>query len=190
MVKKEKPTKKKHGKDDTAPRKHEARAVDELSGLSASAHGDIAWEAPEFQEYQRGWLWILGLILVTFGLLAVFFTMDDYSAMAVTVLAAVVIYQQANQKPKIVQYRVDDEGFHMGEELLGWNQLKSFWLSADVAHSPHLYLETTHRWLPVRTIHLAKIDPAELRDRLAQYLPEHMTRGEATTDLLIRWLKL
>lgn len=166
-----------------------ARTVDELSQASVEQAAAIAWEAPEFQEYQRGWPWILGLVLVSFVLLAIFYTQDNWSAMAVVALSAVVIYQQANTRPKTIKFRVDEAGFSAGKEAIGWNELKSFWLD-EASSSPHLYLETTHRWYPIRTIHLTKVDPLELQARLQQYLPEHLTRGEALTDMAIRWLKL
>ncbi|MBI4185715.1 hypothetical protein HY524_01535 [Candidatus Berkelbacteria bacterium] len=171
-------------------RVEQTRAIDELSGQPTLERRPIAWEAPQFQEYQRGWLWLLGLVIITLSLAAIFFTINDYSAMVVVLLAAVVIYQQANAKPKQIVYRIDEDGIHIGSESLDWTQLKAFWLSAPSGAKPHLYLETTNRWHPVRTIHLVNVDPADLQARLEQFLPEHLTRGEATADLLVRWLKL
>ncbi len=181
--------KKRSATKERKPVRKSVRTVDELSQASANEAAAIAWEAPEFAEYQRGWPWIFGLVLVSFGLLAIFYTQDNFSAMAVVALVAVVTYQIANTKPKTMKFRVDEAGFTVGSEVIDWNELRSFWLD-EAAPSPHLYLETTHRWHPVRTIHLAKVDPVELQARLQQYLPEHRTRGEALADMAIRWLKL
>lgn len=181
--------KKKVAAKDTKPARKAVRTVDELSQASAEQAAAIAWEAPEFQEYQRGWPWVLGLVLISFILLAIFYTQDNWSAMAVVALVAVVTYQMANKKAKTIKFRVDEAGFTAGKDVIGWNELKSFWLD-ETSPAPHLYLETTHRWYPIRTIHLAKVDPLELQARLQQYLPEHLTRGEALTDMAIRWLKL
>jgi hypothetical protein len=189
---------KKHPKSKRAPEKRSAtkrertvsRTVDELSQETATHADSIAWEAPQFAEYQRGGLWVLGLVAISFLLMAIFYTVDDYSAIYVVVAAAIVLYQQANAKPKIVTYRVDEDGFLIGTERLDWSRLKSFWLSAGDDDRPHLYLETTNRWDPILTIHLAKVDPLALRERLVAYLPEHITRGEALEDTLIRWLNL
>jgi len=181
--------KKKMTPKETKPSRKPVRTVDELSQASAEQAAAIAWEAPEFAEYRRGWSWVIGLVLISFVLLAIFYTQDDYSAMMVVALLAVVIYQMANKKPKTIKFRVDESGFTAGKEILRWNELRSYCLD-EAAPSPHLYLETTHRWHPIRTIHLAKIDPYELQARLQQYLPEHLTRGEALTDMAIRWFKL
>lgn len=181
--------KKKATTKETKPARKTVRTVDELSQASAQQVAAIAWESPEFQEYQRGWPWVIGLVVISFALMAIFYTQDDYSAMLVVALLAVVTYQMANRRPKTIKFRVDESGFTAGKEVLGWNELKSFWLD-EAAPSPHLYLETTHRWHTIRTIHLSKIDPYELQARLQQYLPEHLTRGEALTDMAIRWFKL
>lgn len=167
------------------------RKVDELSDSEVSTgSSSIAWEAPEFQYYEKGWMWTAGLLVIAVIFLGVFYYMKDYSAMAVVALAAIVFYQQAGQKPRSIKYRVDEQGFLIDKETIRWNQLKSFWLSAAEGHNPHLYLESIGRFTPTRTLHLANVDPVELRARLQQYLPEHVTRNEAWTDLLIRWLKL
>lgn len=166
-------------------------AVDQLSGTARPSGGDtIAWEAPEFMYYKKGWVWVAFLLALAFAFMAIFYTMNDYSAMAVVALAAVVLYQQAQARPKTLKYRVDEDGFQIGEERFGWNDLRSFWITVGDHDRAHLYLESTTQWLPVKTVHLANVDPEDLRTRLAAHLPEHVTRGEAFADLLIRWLKL
>ena len=169
----------------------ETKAVDELSEQTHRHGSDsIAWEAPEFMYYKKGWVWIALLMTIAFVFMAIFYTMNDYSAMAVVGLAAVVLYQQARLKPKTIKYRVDEDGFQIGDERFGWNDLRSFWITVGEHDRAHLYLESTTAWLPVKTVHLANVDPEDLRQRLAMHLPEHVTRGEAFADLLIRWLKL
>ncbi len=163
--------------------------VDELSTGTHDEASWIAWEAPQFTYYEKGWLWsaLVGLVALIF---VYFFWLErNWSAIAVTVLGAIVFVQQARVKPKLIRFSLDDEGFHEGAKLYTWNELKSFWVSDRPGPYDHLYLETTHRWLPVRTIHLANVDPQELRARLSAHLPEHTTHGEQLTDQLIHWLR-
>ncbi|MBI2589474.1 hypothetical protein HYW32_00345 [Candidatus Berkelbacteria bacterium] len=174
------------------PKKHRPKkgtgAVDELSGTLQREGSWLAWEAPEFVYFEKSWLWVVGLLAVAAFFIIVFYFMRDYSAMLVVALAAVVFYQQSRQKPVMVRYSIDEHGFKAGEKFYDWDQLKSFWITAK-AGNPHLYLETTLKFLPVRTIHLAHVEPVELRARLRNHLPEQMTRGEIFTDRLMRWLK-
>lgn len=172
--------------------KRPARRAPLLDELSTGTHDEaswIAWEAPEFTYYKKGGLWMALVVLAALIFVSLFFLERNWSALAVTVLGAIVFVQQARVKPKMIRFSLDDEGFHEGARLYTWSELKSFWVSDRPGPLDHLYLETTARWLPVRTIHLANIDPQELRARLSYHLPEHTTRGEALADLLIHWLK-
>ncbi|MBI4032659.1 hypothetical protein HY374_03070 [Candidatus Berkelbacteria bacterium] len=167
----------------------ESKAIDELSGQPANGGaGWIAWEAPAFAYYEKNWLWITGVVVAALVFLVLFYLDENYSAMVVVVLGAVVFIQHAQTKPEQMKYAVDEEGFHVGERRYTWSELKSFWISERPGFH-HLYLETTARWLPVRTIHLANVEPGEVRLRLAQHLPERRTGGAEWTDRLIHWLR-
>lgn len=172
--------------------KSKKQSVDELSRQSADTQGAwFAWEAPAFTYYKKGWLWQLTFLVVGLALVAYFYYVDgrNYSAMAVVLAALVVLWQQAQEQPASIRYEVGDAGFRMGDKLFTWQELKSFWL-ADQSEYHHLYLDTTNRWAPVQTIHLANVESAALRARLAEHLPEQATNGELWTDRFIRWFKL
>lgn len=162
-------------------------ALDHLS-TGAADGSRIAWESPAFAYYEKSWLWMGGAVLVGLIFLGIFFYLQDYSAMAVVVAGTTVFLQQARKKPEDVQYAVDTDGIKVGERLYSWTELKSFWL-IDEEHGGHLYLETTSRLLPVRTIHLANVEPSEVRARLVQHLPERTTRTEELADRILRIIK-
>ena len=162
-------------------------ALDHLS-TGAADTTRIAWEAPAFAYYEKTWLWMGGVVLVGLIFLGVFFLLKDYSAMAVVVAGTAVFLQQARKKPEQIQYAVDNDGIKVGDKLFSWTELKSFWL-IDEAGGGHLYLETTNRLLPVRTIHLANVEPSEVRARLVQHLPERTTRTEELADRILRIIK-
>ena len=162
-------------------------AIDQLSTNAADVTR-IAWESPAFAYYENSWVWIAGVVSVGLILLGVFFWLKDYSAMAVVVAGTVVFIQQSRKKPEDIIYVVDNSGIRVGNKTYGWTELKSFWLVEEPGND-HLYLETTNRLLPTRTIHLANVEPAEVRARLVQHLPERTTRGEELADKLIRFLR-
>lgn len=170
-----------------APKPAPAASLDHLSAAAADL-SRIAWESPAFAYYEKSWLWTGGALVVGLLFLGVFFWLKDYSAMAVVVAGTAVFIQQARKKPEQVQYVVDGAGFTAGSTTYPWSQLKSFWL-LDEAQGGHLYLETTNRLLPIRTIHLANVDGAEVRARLTQHLPERTTRGEELADRILRFLR-
>lgn len=171
----------KQTKTQSAPR------VDELS-TGAGDLSRIAWEAPAFAYYDKSWLWITSVVLIGIVLLGVFIYLRDYSAMAVVIVGTLVFLQQSRKKPEVVQYIIDQAGVTVGATSYSWSSLKSFWLAGDEDGS-HLYLETTNRITPTRTIHLANVEAAEVRARLAQRLPERTTQGEELADRLLRILR-
>jgi len=160
--------------------------VDELSGDKQTEW--IAWEAPEFAYYKKSWLWTFIVLFFAFSLVGIFYQMADYSAMAVVAAATFVFIQQAWIKPRTIKYALTSQGVQVGEKTFSWQGLKSFWM-VNNAPQPHLYLETTGRWLPIRTIYLKNIEPTEVRSRLTQHLPERTTRGEQTSELIARLIK-
>ncbi len=164
-----------------------AAAVDELSAGAADT-SRIAWEAPAFAYYEKSWLWIAGATVVGLAFAGVFLWLKDYSALAVAVVGTAVFIQQARKRPDDIRYTVDATGFTAGATVYAWSQLKSFWL-IDEPRGGHLYLETTNRLLPIRTVHLANVEPAEVRARLAQHLPERTTRGEELADRFLRFIR-
>ena len=162
-------------------------AVDELSTGTADT-SRIAWEAPSFAYYDKSWLWIAGVVAVGIILLGVFIYLRDFSAMAVVVVGTLVFLQQSRKKPEQLQYVIDQSGITIGATNYPWSTLKSFWLAAE-DEGGHLYLETTSRFSPTRTIHLANVEPAEVRARLMQRLPERTTQGEELSDRILRILR-
>ncbi len=170
-----------------APKKKtQQRRVDELSESAATEW--IAWEAPEFAYYEKSWLWTTAVLFVAFSLVGIFYQMRDYSAMAVVAAGTLVFIQQAWIRPKTLRYAISSDGIQVGERAYAWSELKSFWLIESTSQ-PHLYLETTGRWLPTRTIYLKNVESAEVRARLAQHLPERTTQGEQASEIASRLLK-
>ncbi|MCA9388678.1 hypothetical protein KC644_02840 [Candidatus Berkelbacteria bacterium] len=163
------------------------KKLDQLSSNPANSIW-LAWEGPEFQYYQKGWFWTFAVLLTATSIAALLFVYDNYSAFAVVVAATILFVQQARIKPKTIKFSVGEDGFYQNEQLFRWEELKSFWIIGEDKDS-HLYLETNARWLPVRNISLANVEPTEVRARLGQKLPEQVTRGEQFSEFLARLLK-
>jgi hypothetical protein len=162
-------------------------ALDHLS-TGAADTTRIAWNAPAFAYYDKSWLWMAGVAFIGLIFVVIFILLKNWSAIAVVVVGTAVFIQQAHKKPEQIQYAVDNDGIKIGDKLLDWTQLKSFWL-IDEQGGGHLYLETTGRLLPIRTIHLANVEAAEVRARLVQHLPERTTKTEELADRILRIIR-
>lgn len=165
------------------------KTLDQLSANQQKNSPWLAWEAPEFEYYEKNWRWYVGLIMIVLALATWFYLTRNYSAIAVVTLAAILIYQHASRSPQNIKYTLDLEGFKIKDKLYSWDQLKSFWIVINQGSS-HLYLETTNRPFTIKAVHLDNVDLDELRARLIRHLPEQSTYGERLTESFIRWFKL
>ncbi len=148
----------------------------------------IAWEAPEFRKFKKDIKWLIGIIAVVVILGAFFAWQRNWSALAVTVAGALVFYMYGQRDPRVIRYSIDAEGFHRGEQLVDWNDLKSFWIS-ESSEGATLYLETTARFINFEKIDLENVGLADLRRTLSARLPQSKTQSEDLFDRISRIIK-
>src|SRR5688500_14457038 len=87
----------------------------------------VSWTASEFVAHQKniGWYVLLGLAgsvaaIVIYGL-----AQDRISA-SLMILAGVALGVMAARQPRVLKYRLDDAGVHIGEKFYPYNSFKSF----------------------------------------------------------------
>ena len=153
----------------------------------------LAWEAPEFFQHSKGFIWMVIVWLVAFALAALALwsyrlSFSGVLAGIVPLAAALALTTQGRLKPDTVRIALDDAGVTVKGQLYSWSELKSFWLVFSEI-SQVLYLETTRPLFSVVSIQLAKMDPDTVRTYLLNHLPERSDRAEEFGDRLARIIK-
>lgn len=153
----------------------------------------LAWEAPEFTHHQKGFLWMVAVWVVAFGLVAAalwsyHFTFLGILSALVPVAAALALTTQGRLHPETVRIVLDEQGITVKGQLYTWSELKSFWL-VFTPLTQTLYFETTRPLLAVVTLQLAKQDPEAVRSALLEHLPERTDRAEEFGDRLSRLIR-
>lgn len=130
------------------------------------------WRAPEHEMSERGEKWNLyaALILVAIIGYAIY---TNSPIMAITfILIGIVGYIFLNIKPKILDFKITEEGIMAGKEIYDFDNLKSFWIFYDPPRRKIISLYTKGRLTPFVHIPLDQEDPVKIREILMEHIPE------------------
>lgn len=173
------------GDDTQAPAVQSSSVVESASTNDNLGPDFVAWEASEYLQHDNGMGWYIGffaaaVVLITFAI----FIVHLWLFAVVVLLMAVAGIIHVRQPPKIIQYRLDDEGFHIDGVNHPYASFKSFSIIRDGAFFAILLM-------PARRIAMSTIvyfdepDGEDIVDALGAYLPmEH--RELAALDRFLR----
>ena len=118
-----------------------------------SEQKSLSWQADEYQDYQRGFGWYVGVVVVTVALTigALFLTGADPIPAVAIVLMAVIFVGYALKPPGQQTYLVDGEGLRIGPKLYPFLRFQAFNILKS-GNQPRLYLVFNQRFIPPLTI--------------------------------------
>jgi len=132
--------------------------------------GHLAWDAPEyhFVEKTPDWYWSLGIITVSIIVILLFF--NEVLFALFILLAAIVSGVYAGREPGLVHVELGYRGIIYGKNLYLYNELDSFWV--EESHHSRIIIKSKKTLMPYIVIPIGDTHPDDVRDYLAQYLPE------------------
>lgn len=149
----------------------------------------VRWKAPDYYSSEKSPFWSLGVGLVAIILSIILIYTGNYFPVIIIILAVIVTFQIAHEKPKTQEFAVDDNGVLSRETYIPFIELKSFWIARNSSKSI-LYLEPISPLKAPVVIPLGKQNSSEIRNFLLKHLPEKIEYGELLSDKLIRIFKL
>lgn len=161
--------------------------------LVASAAFDEAlfgWMAPEYLQYQRGWIWFVCLFLISGALVAYGYFTHAISVMVLFGVLPLVLIVQHRKKPKAVEVVFSPYGIKFGVIKLPYSSIKSFAILHNPPHMDELHLHTGNRLHPELIIPLMGVNPSLLRQFLVTQIPEQEGKQLSLLDVLVRLLRL
>ncbi len=149
------------------------------------------WQFPEFVKYQRNRRWyIIAGISVALLLIYSAFTANILFAMIIIIASIIFIINQ-KRDPKMISFKISEEGIVVDETLYEWPEIKNFWIIYEPPKVKNLYFEFKSLLLPRLPIPLQDQDPIKIREVLLDYIDEDIEReGEPISDGISRTLKL
>jgi hypothetical protein len=166
-----------------------APAVADAAAPPASAGQDVVeWTASEFVAHQKGFGWYMVLGLIGFVIAAGVYlvTHDIFSVVVVGTLAA-VIGVAANQKPRVMTYRLDRSGLTIGQKLHPYGEFKSFSVVNEGAFASVTFLPLKRFMLSV-SVYVAPDDQSRIIEALSRHLPMQPA-GRDTFDHMLRRIR-
>lgn len=127
----------------------------------ANEQKSLSWQADEYQDYQRGLGWYVGVAAAT-AVLAVgafFVTGGDPVPPVAVVLMAVIFVGYALKPPGQENYSLTGEGLKVGSKTHAFTRFSAFNVLSD-SNPTRLYLVFNQRFIPPLMINLPP-DPAQ-----------------------------
>lgn len=151
-----------------------------------STADSVSWTASEFIEHSKNFGWYVKLAIVAVILAAlVFLVTRDKISTGVIIVAAAALGIFAARKPRVLQYRLDDDGLSVGTKLYNYELFKSFSMVNEGAVLS-IYLLPMKRFMPALTIYYAHADEEAIVNVLSERLPVSERRSDAVDRLMHR----
>ena len=147
------------------------------------------WSALEFETQEREKRWYLYAAFIFIAIIG-YAVYKDSPVMAITfILIGVILYINLNKDPKVIEFGIVKEGVVAGNQLYGFDNIKSFWIFYDPPYEKTLSLHTVSHFLPIIHIPLDQENPVEIRKILVRYISE-VKQNHGFIDHLEKILKL
>jgi hypothetical protein len=143
-----------------------------MRGRMAPASGEVVeWTASEFVAHDKSVSWYVLVAMGGFIIAAIVFliTRDIFSTAIIAILA-VAFGIAGSQKPRVLQYRLDNTGITIGNKLRSYGNFKSFMLMQD-GPLISITLMPLKRFMPALSIYFSLEDEQRIVEALSTHLP-------------------
>jgi hypothetical protein len=141
----------------------------------------VLWQAGEFDSGEKERGWHLALVLITVAVVALMILYDNYTAVVLFMILAMVIYIYSKKEPRILDFGVTERGVKVGDRVYVYSELISFWIFYDKkAGRSELSLRSRKALMPYIRIPLGDTNPATVHKALTRFMPEIKQRDSLT----------
>lgn len=132
----------------------------------------MEWKVHEHTYYEKTNDWYAATIVIAAALAALMFYLENYLSIALIVIGTFAFLLLAVRRPEIITVKLTNFGVSAGNVVYPFSTLDAFnVVEYDGVHK--IILESKRLFAPLHIIPIADdIDPEEVRDFLADYLPE------------------
>jgi len=149
----------------------------------------LRWQAPDYYTFEKSPYWSLavGVLAIVFSLILIY--TNNYFPVIIIILAVIVTFQVAHEKPKAQEFAIDEGGILARNQYTSYLELKSFWITRH-QNKPILYLEPLSPYKSPIVIPLSRQNGNEVRMILLHHLVEKIEAQEMLSDKLMRLFRL
>ncbi|HJP96860.1 MAG TPA: hypothetical protein VJ843_05845 [Candidatus Saccharimonadales bacterium] len=173
------------GPETDAPQQFQPTPEATVPQPTRSAQAEVNWTASEFIAHDKSSTWYMVLAAVIVVLMALsYFLFHDVIATISIVFLGVIFGALASHKPRVLEYRIDPSGVHIGPKVYQYDQFKSFGVVREGAFS-NVTLMPLRRFSPSLTVYYPPEDEEAIVNAMADYLP----MADVPNDAIDRFLR-
>lgn len=148
----------------------------------------ITWEAKEYIERNKNAWWYVGLAAVVLVLSGIAILLQAWTFLAVIILSAAALLLYVLRPPRMLQYRLDDQGLTEGDKLYLYNDFKSFGILNEGRYFA-IVLTPRKRFSPRVTVYFPQDKGEKIVDAFGVRLPMEEVKLDLL-DQLIKFLRI
>jgi hypothetical protein len=147
----------------------------------------MEWDTLEHSFTEKTNDWYASVILIAGALIAVEFLFNNFLLIVLTFIGTVAFLLVSSRRPEVVHVELRKNGVLVDKLLYPFQSLDGFAI-IEYANEHRLLLESNRRLMPLIVIPVSlDVDPEDLHEVLAEYLPEKELR-ESPLHLLMERL--
>lgn len=120
----------------------------------------ISWQANDRLEKERKVDWYWAVILIAIAGAVLCFLFGNFLLGVFIILATILIFFFASQKPKEREYVLDEKGLHFSGHTIPLEKIKAFWLEETENHNK-LFIETDDAVTPITSFLYDKLETGD-----------------------------
>lgn len=152
--------------------------------IMAKADREISWKAEEYIAHDKGGWWYAGLVAVGLVLSGIAILLQAWTFLVVIILSVIALIVYSLRPPRVLQYKLDQNGLTEGEKLYAYDEFKSFGILHEDNHFA-IVLTPRKRFSPRVTVFFPQPRGEQIVDAFGARLPME----EVKLDLLDRLIK-
>lgn len=148
----------------------------------------VSWSASEYIEHDKQATWFIALGMFAIVCCAIIYLLTQDTVTTGAVGIAIVLFGiTASRKPKVLEYKLDNTGIHIGGKLYMYDRFKSFSVIHEGALNS-IHLSPLGRIAPPLSLYYPPDQEEQIVNMLANYLP-HEERSHDPVDRLMRRIR-
>ena len=140
---------------------------------TAEENEPIIWQAPEYEYNPKDVSWYWMSIIVAIVLIGVAFWQKNFLFAVFVVIAELIVIYFSNSFPKIWNFKLDDKGIHIGNNLFyPISDLKSFDIHDIGEEYKELVFKLGAKLKPNLKVFIHSEDEVKIKEKLLKFLPQ------------------
>ncbi len=156
--------------------------------IMAKADKVISWQAEEYIARDKGTWWYVGLVAVGLVLSGIAILLQAWTFLVVIILSVVALIIYSLRPPRVLQYKLDQDGLTEGEKLYAYDEFKAFGILHEENHFA-IVLTPRKRFSPRVTVYFPQSRGEQIVDAFGARLPMEEVRLDLL-DRLIKFLRI